>query len=76
MGDTTPPTIASFSPVSGSLGVSTTPTLEFTFDEDIYVGAGNIVITDGINDLTITIHLADPDGTLSILNQVMIGLKG
>ena len=71
LGDTTPPTIVAFSPVSGSLGVSVTPTLEFTFDEDIVVGAGNMVITDGVNSLTITIHLTDPDGTLSVLNQVL-----
>jgi hypothetical protein len=71
LGDSTPPVIIAFSPINGTLGVSQTPTLEFTFDEDIQIGAGNMVITDGVNDLTVTIHLSDPDGTLSILNQVL-----
>src|SRR5690242_10166975 len=45
-GDTTPPTLFSYGPISG--GNAQQPTLTFTlgFSENVQAGSGNIVITD------------------------------
>src|SRR5215475_5232760 len=63
--DTTPPTLVSSSPSDEAANVTTGSDIVLTFNENVQLGAGDIVITNGVGDTrTITVGgPVDPDGT-------------
>ena len=66
--DTTPPNFVSSNPADEAANISTASDLALTFDENVQLGAGDIVITDGAGDTrTITVGGApDPDGAVTV----------
>lgn len=57
-GDTTPPVIASASPIDGATNVAADAALTVTFNEAVTRGSGNITLTDGAGDVR-TIDITD-----------------
>src|SRR5262245_45134928 len=49
-GDVTPPTLVSTSPADEAVNVSTTGDIVLTFNENVQLGAGDIVISNGAGD--------------------------
>jgi predicted extracellular nuclease/methionine-rich copper-binding protein CopC len=68
LADTTPPNLVSSSPADEATNISTASDLMLTFNENVQLGAGDIVITDGAGDTrTITVGGApDPDGAVTV----------
>src|SRR5262245_4903436 len=71
--DSTPPSLVSTSPADEAANVSTGSDIVLTFDENVQLGAGDIVITNGVGDTrTITVGGApDPDGTVSAVGHTV-----
>jgi predicted extracellular nuclease len=71
--DTTPPALLSSSPADEAANVSTGSDIVLTFDENVQLGAGDIVISNGAGDTrTITVGgPADPDGTVSVVGHTV-----
>src|SRR5262249_32413789 len=71
--DTTPPSLVSTSPADEAANVSTGSDIVLTFDENVHLGAGDIVITNGVGDTrNITVGGApDPDGTVSAVGHTV-----
>src|SRR5262249_57649334 len=66
-GDVTPPTLIATAPADAAANVSTTSDIVLTFNENVQLGAGDIVISNGAGDTrTITVGgVDDPHGTLT-----------
>jgi predicted extracellular nuclease len=66
--DTTPPALVSTNPVDEGSNVSTGSDIVLTFNENVQLGAGDIVISDGAGDTrTISVGGApDPDGAVMV----------
>jgi methionine-rich copper-binding protein CopC len=62
--DSTPPTLASATPIDNAAEVNVSDDLVLTFSEDIAAGTGSIVITDGDSD-TRTIPIGDAQVTIA-----------
>jgi predicted extracellular nuclease len=71
--DTTAPTLVSTSPPDEAGSVSTSSDIVLSFDENVQLGAGDIVITNGAGDTrTITVGgPADPDGAVSVVGNTV-----
>ena len=69
-GDSTPPTVVSFSPPDEAGGVAVGANVVLTFTEAIQKGAGNIVIKDG-NDAIVAIYDAASSANLSISGSTL-----
>jgi len=67
--DTDSPTLTSSAPVDDATNVGVDDDLVLTFNEDIVLGSGNIVISDGTE--TITIDVENANGQLSIVDNVL-----
>ncbi|WP_417618492.1 Ig-like domain-containing protein, partial [Oceanisphaera sp.] len=65
--DTKAPTLTSSSPADDATNVAVDSDITLTFNEDIALGTGNIVITDGTH--TITIDVANHGGQLSVAGK-------
>lgn len=70
----TPPALVSSSPSDEAGSVSTGSDIVLTFDENVQLGAGDIVITNGDGDTrTITVEgAADPDGAVSVTGSTVM----
>src|SRR4029450_5051823 len=70
---TTPPALLSSSPADEAGNVSTGSDIVLTFDENVQLGTGDIVISNGAGDTrTITVGgPADPDGTVSVVGHTV-----
>src|SRR5262245_26496749 len=68
LSDTTPPTLVSTNPADEAANVSTGSDVVLVFNENVALGTGDIVITDGAGDTrTITVGGApDPDGAVTV----------
>ncbi|HJZ29952.1 MAG TPA: Ig-like domain-containing protein, partial [Hyphomicrobiaceae bacterium] len=66
-GDVTPPALVTTAPADEAINVSTASDIVLTFNENVQLGAGDIVISNGAGDTrTITIGgVDDPDGTVT-----------
>ena len=66
--DTTPPTLVSSNPADEASNISTGSDVVLVFNENVALGTGDIVITDGAGDTrTITVGGApDPDGAVTV----------
>src|SRR5262249_46102924 len=66
-GDVTPPTLVATATADATANVSTTSDIVLTFNENVQLGAGDIVISNGAGDTrTITVGgVDDPDGTVT-----------
>jgi len=73
LSDTTPPTLLSTNPADEASNVSTTSDIVLTFNENVQLGTGDIVITDGTGDTrTISVGGApDPDGTVTVSGKTV-----
>ena len=71
--DTAPPMLVSSSPADEAANISTIDNIVLTFDENVQLGAGDIVISNGAGDTrTITVGgPADPDGTVSVVGNTV-----
>ncbi len=69
IGDTTAPTLESSTPADDATGVALDSNFVLDFDENIQLGTGNIVITNGSD--TVTIDVTAPAGQLSITNDML-----
>ena len=69
-GDSTPPTIASFSPADEATGVAIGGNVVLTFSEAIKKGVGNVVIKDG-SDAIVAIYDAASSAQLSVAGSTL-----
>lgn len=70
--DTTPPSIIGFNPALNATNISINTSLEFTFDENIVIGAGNIRIYDNSDNIiesidvsSVNVSIADSQVTIN-----------
>ncbi|MCU8008094.1 DUF4347 domain-containing protein, partial [Shewanella sp. SM87] len=69
--DTAAPTVQSFSPADGDVNVAIGANFVLTMNEDIQLGAGNIVIYDADDLAVATIDVGSPAGQLMITAGVL-----
>ena len=69
--DDTPPTVSNLNPNDGAINVQVNANLQITFNENIVIGTGNILIKKGSDDSTIQ-TIAVTDGTqVSVSDSVV-----
>jgi len=65
------PTASAFSPLNGATNVTPNANLSITFNENIILGTGNIIIYDELATPIVIIDVESPGGQLSIADEVL-----